>query len=83
MATRLPRIAPRRKFDYDFWRWDYNPPRARWETYCIPADWPAGLFDWLHTTFGQPGLDNGWDYHGGWIYITREEYLAMFKLRWL
>ena len=82
MATRLPRIAPIRKFPPVKWEFTYHPIRCRWETYRMPGDWPEGLFKWLHDTFGRPGLENGWDYHGGWIYITREDYLTMFNLKW-
>lgn len=84
---RLPRIS-RAKFSSNEWRWDYHPGRGRWETYRLPADWPGDLFKWLHDTFGHPGTDpdtgvySNWDYHGGWIYLYREEHLTLFNLRW-
>jgi hypothetical protein len=76
------------KFHMNEWRFDFNPKRERWETYRTPKDWPFELWGWLHDTFGHPGTDpdsgeySGWDYHGGWIYIYKEEVLLMFKLRW-
>ena len=81
----------RPKFPNPEWRWDYHPVQQRWETYCHPHEWPYELFQWLWATFGHPGTDpesgnqcehSGWDYHGGWIYLYREDYLALFKLRW-
>lgn len=78
----------RAEYPNDQWLLDYNPRGHRWETYRQPLDWPAGLYDWLWETFGHPGTDpdtgvyGGWDYHGGWIYFYREDYVTVFKLKW-
>ena len=87
MATQLSRTAICVNYPGE-WLWDYHPIRKRWETYRQPLDWPFGLYDWLNVTFGHPGTDpdsgvySGWDYHGGWIYFYKEEYVALFNLRW-
>ena len=76
-------MSTRRRLSNAHWDWEYHPGRVRWETYRTPMDWPAGLYDWLNSTFGRPGIDrSGWDYHGGWIYLYKEQYLTMFMLRW-
>ena len=78
----------RRKFPSNWhgnWRVECRPDR--WETYRLPIDWPEGLYDWLWE-LGHPGTDpdtgvySGWDYHGGWIYFYKEEYVTAFLLRW-
>lgn len=79
---------PRRKHSSDEWRFDYYPARKRWETYRTALDWPSELYGWLYRTFGHPGTDpetgvySGWDYHGGWIYLYKEEYVSAFLLKW-
>ena len=87
----LTQPVPRTQFPKEYWLWDYHPTRYRWETFRLPNDWPFGLYQWLWDTFGHPGTDpdsgnqckhSGWDYHGGWIYIYREDYLMLFKLKW-
>ena len=84
MATQLPRTA-RAKFPNNKWTFDYHPTSFRWETYRQPLDWPEQLFPWLTETFGYPGpaeKNGNWDYHGGWIYLYREECLTAFMLKW-
>ena len=83
--TAIQHATIKRKWAKDSWFWDYHPQRQRWETYRIPMDWPFGLYGWLFENFGNNlGMDSdsGWDYHGGWIYIYREDYVTAFMLRW-
>jgi hypothetical protein len=87
MITLTQPVPPRpgRKFPASQWLWDYNPARQRWETYRQPANWPFGLYDWLHEAFGDPlseDPNSDWDYTGGHIYLYREDYITAFLLRW-
>jgi hypothetical protein len=67
-------------FGKDF---DYNPGRDRWEIY-LRDEWKThNLLPWLYETYGMPSLDfNGWDYHGGWLYL-KEEQATVFVLKWI
>jgi hypothetical protein len=85
MVALTQSIPNRGKFPRDKWVFDYHPRKGRWETYRIPQDWPPGLYKWLFDTFGlNLGMDSAsdWDYHGGWIYLYKEEYVLLFTLRW-
>ena len=64
------------------WNFKYNTGRKRWEAYLSPSQWDGQLLMWLHSSFGPPKLDNGWDYYGGWLIFTDEKCYNMFLLRW-
>ena len=72
----------RTKFPIDTWRFYHDPLLNRWETYRTSSNWPAGLLDWLYTTYGPPDVRK-WDYTvNGWIYFFDEECVTMFMLKW-
>lgn len=58
----------------------YRPDRNRWEIYISPTK-ELGLYNYCWDSFGAPGLDNGWDQHGGWYMFTNNEYVTILKLR--
>jgi hypothetical protein len=66
------------------WDFKYRPDRQyHYEAYRSPQLRDSNqVYRWCWDTYGQPGPEQGWDCHGGWIKLKGEEEMIMFKLRW-
>jgi hypothetical protein len=68
----------------------HRPDRDRWEMHfslTTPGSKIKQVQEWCWNTFGPNGLiththDRHWDYHGGWVYLYKEQYVTMFTLKW-
>jgi hypothetical protein len=68
----------------------HRPDRDRWEMHFslnTPDSKINQVQEWCWNTFGPNGLiththDRHWDYHGGWLFLYKEQHVTMFILRW-
>jgi hypothetical protein len=68
---------------------EYTTRQYKWQAYFSPHN-PnfSEIYSWCWVTFGPPGprpkpnAPGVWDSHGGWIKLSTDEELVLFKLRW-